>query len=647
MISREAATPEFPARLNRRLGIAQALILIAVLIAGGLALASAVHLSRINRLIDEQYTHSLAIEQVHVTFQELLGAAEQIEIDGRARRFERLGEIEEQLVRQIAAVIAGQTHTGAPTDRNREPGLIGDLQRKLAELRPLTASLASLPDGRLPRPQDLDRLEVLAEQGTRLARQLVNVHQERVRELLQLSHRRLHEVIALYLVLLAVGVALVITTGLLASRWIRAVLRLSEVSRLIAEDRLEARVPIPSRDEVGQLSHAFNVMADRLQARQAELLASETQLRRKISEIHALYRIGNEISGLTELDPTLQWVVDKARELLGADGAALCLVSPGGDQLIPRARSGPQEVLAGADQAIPLLLPDGSRTEPCAAVLELFPPGRILAYLTSPLRRGATAIGVLVVGTVTPREFSADDRELAAGLATQAAIAIDNARLYEEVQDVAKLEERRRLAREIHDGMAQTLALLHLKLQQFRSLLPLEDSHAMETAALQEVCALAESAYEEVRQSIVGLRTAVSRSLGFIPTLAKYVEEFSAQHAIPVEFSPPEDSPVPLSPAAETEVMRIIQEALTNVRKHAAAGRARVQLRVRERLLRVSIEDDGRGWDLVAVPPSTPSHVGLAIMRERAESLGGSLRIVTAPGRGTRITAEVPLEVTR
>jgi two-component system nitrate/nitrite sensor histidine kinase NarX len=89
--------------------------------------------------------------------------------------------------------------------------------------------------------------------------------------------------------------------------------------------------------------------------------------------------------------------------------------------------------------------------------------------------------------------------------------------------------------------------------------------------------------------------------------------------------------------------MRIIQEALTNIRKHAAASRARVQIRCQDGILRLCIEDDGRGWDLAATP-SQPSHIGLDSMRERAEMLGGKLHIDTAPGRGTRITAEVPLE---
>jgi nitrate/nitrite-specific signal transduction histidine kinase len=270
MGTRNDSSAESPARLSRRLSIAQALILITVLIAGGLALASAVHLSHINRLIDQEYGHALAAEHVHVAFHQLLGAAEQIEMSGGARRLGRLREIEDRLGRQIEAVIGRQKDIGAPTDRTREIALIEELQRLLGEGRTLTASLASLSRGRRSRAHALARLEALAEQGTRLATQLVDVHQEGIRELLQLSRRRL--IIELYVVVLVVGVALVVIAGLLGNRWITAPLRrLSGAVRLIAEGHLEARVAVPSRDEVGQLSHGFNVMAGRLQDRERSL----------------------------------------------------------------------------------------------------------------------------------------------------------------------------------------------------------------------------------------------------------------------------------------------------------------------------------------------------------------------------------------
>ncbi len=647
MNAREAAGPEFPARLSIRLRTVLAAILVLVLAVGGLAVFLSARISHTNTLIRQEYSHALAVSQLHLTYHDMVDAIEQAEASATADNLRRIRRLQDELTPRLQVVVEGQYREPVPTDLAREAELLGELQRLAADLQGFTARLTSTPESSLPSAETLARLQVLSDRGAQAATSLVDLHHDGVRQLLVTSQEQLRLILMLYVALLVIGVIAVVLGGLVADRWVAAPLRhLAQAAELVAAGRLEARVPVQGRDEIGQLAHAFNVMAERLQNHQLALGASETQLRHKMSQIQALYRIGDEISGLTELEPILQWVVNQMRELLQADVAVLCLVSPDGDRLIARVRSGPPEIFAGADQGISLVSPDGTRAEPCAAALELFPPGIIQGSLTTPLRRGSTVFGSLVVATATHREFSPDDREVAAGFATQAAIAIENARMHQEMQDLAALEERRRLAREIHDGLAQTLALLNLKLLQFRSLLPLTESRAKETAALQELSALAESAYEEARQSIGGLRAAVSRSLGFVPTLAKYFQEFSAQQAIPVHFDAPKDSPIPLSPTVETQVMRIIQEALVNIRKHAAASLVRVRLGCQDGVLRVSIEDDGRGWDFAAVP-SSPSHVGLDVMRERAESLGGKLHIDTAPGRGTRITAEVPLEGSR
>ncbi len=143
-----------------------------------------------------------------------------------------------------------------------------------------------------------------------------------------------------------------------------------------------------------------------------------------------------------------------------------------------------------------------------------------------------------------------------------------------------------------------------------------------------------------MRQSIFGLRTFVSRGLGLVPTLTEYLHEFSAHSGIAVELESADGRLGPIPPATEVQAVRIIQEALTNVRKHARADHARVRLQRVGAWVRVAIEDDGVGWDPQDLPD--PLHFGLATMRERAEGLGGRLEIDTAPGRGTRIVATLP-----
>ncbi|HWU38580.1 MAG TPA: sensor histidine kinase, partial [Candidatus Acidoferrum sp.] len=220
-------------------------------------------------------------------------------------------------------------------------------------------------------------------------------------------------------------------------------------------------------------------------------------------------------------------------------------------------------------------------------------------------------------------------------------IAIEKARLYEEVRSLATLEERERIAREMHDGLAQALGLLHIKLQAAQERAASPDPAQM-TIALQEMTAITDRAYEEVRQSIFGLRTMVARGLGLIPSLTEYLHEFSAQSGIPVELEVVEGLSGHLSHASELQLIRIVQEALANVLKHAKAGRAWVRLHRQGSEIRLSIEDDGRGFDTTIL--TSPSHrrFGLQTMRERAKAVGGSLDIESELGRGTRIVASLP-----
>jgi signal transduction histidine kinase len=250
-------------------------------------------------------------------------------------------------------------------------------------------------------------------------------------------------------------------------------------------------------------------------------------------------------------------------------------------------------------------------------------------------------MGALCVGRKEPQAFQPEERELLEGLAGQAAIAIENARLYEEVGSLATLQERERIAREMHDGLAQALGFLRFRLK------ALEDrieggGQPPGTAELAEMKSVAGKAFEEVRQSIFGLRTMVSRSLGLVPTLAEYLHEFSAQHGIQVDLQLQEDRIPRFSSAEETQLVRIIQEGLTNIWKHATATRAVIRFGVRNGNWEVTIHDNGRGFEPERIRRGGSSRFGLETMRERAEGLGGGLMIESRPGAGTTVTIRLP-----
>ena len=146
-----------------------------------------------------------------------------------------------------------------------------------------------------------------------------------------------------------------------------------------------------------------------------------------------------------------------------------------------------------------------------------------------------------------------------------------------------------------------------------------------------------------MRESILGLRTTVTPGVGLIPALTEYLHRFSQQSGIRARLVMGDDAIVKFAPGAEIQLLRIIQEALTNVRKHSQASRAWVRFEADEAGTVITVEDDGRGFDPSLIGQDGREHFGLQTMRERAESVGGVLQISTQPGQGTRLTVQLPL----
>ncbi len=358
-------------------------------------------------------------------------------------------------------------------------------------------------------------------------------------------------------------------------------------------------------------------------------------------QVQVLHRVGMEISSLLDLNRILQTVVGSARAMLRTDVAAICLLRDGGPHLDVPAVAGPWEAIMGPRPTVCCDDPAAGRCDICTRCHETH-LRRNVGHLSAPLRRGDQVLGALCVGSATPRAFGEAEQNLLGGLAAQAAIAIENARLVEAVRGVATVEERERLAREMHDGLAQALGFLNLKLAMAERMLdggPAEPTRR----ALAEMRKVAGDAYDEVRQAIFGLRTMVSRGLGLVPTLSEYLHEFSQQTGLQVKLEVPEEEGLTrFAPEVEVQLVRIVQEALPNVRKHSGARAAWVRFwREGENVL-VAIEDDGAGFDPAAPPADGQKHFGLATMRERAESVGGALAVRSAAGSGTQVVVRLP-----
>ncbi len=203
--------------------------------------------------------------------------------------------------------------------------------------------------------------------------------------------------------------------------------------------------------------------------------------------------------------------------------------------------------------------------------------------------------------------------------------------------------ERERIAREMHDGLAQVLGYVNTKSQAVEELLAggrTEEARGQ----LAELSAAARSIYVDVREAILGLSSPIVPERGLVGALEGYLPRFAEQAKLVVNLEPPADpAMIDLEPPAQAQVFRIVQEALTNVRKHAAARRVWVRLGVREGSMVAAVEDDGRGFDPTREETTGWPHFGLTAMRERAAGIGGRIDLRARDGTGTRLVLTVPL----
>jgi signal transduction histidine kinase len=283
--------------------------------------------------------------------------------------------------------------------------------------------------------------------------------------------------------------------------------------------------------------------------------------------------------------------------------------------------------------------------------LEMLAP---YSMMMAPLRAGGRVIGTLsLIRRADSAPYTRDDLALLMELADRAALAIENARLYgtlaereRQLQDLvgrlilAQEEERRRIAYNVHDGVAQVVAGTHLQLRAFARRFRPRRAEARQE--LDRAIELAQRAVREARTVVGALRPTALDDLGLEAALRAEVEELQ-QEGWQVEYEAAL-GPDRLEPAVETALFRVCQEALTNARKHARAPRARVALRRRGRRIRLEVRDWGQGFDPAAVACGGPGErVGLSGMKERVALLGGRCEVRSRPGAGTRIVAEVPL----
>jgi signal transduction histidine kinase len=244
-------------------------------------------------------------------------------------------------------------------------------------------------------------------------------------------------------------------------------------------------------------------------------------------------------------------------------------------------------------------------------------------------------ISMLTLASSRPGYYTPRHAALAMAFGQQAGIAIENARLYEQAQRAAALEERQRLARELHDSVSQALYGIGLAAQTARTLVERDPAAAIRP--LDYVVSLAQAGMAEMRALIFELRPESLENEGLVAALQKQATALSARHSVAVEVELDAEPDLPL--AGKETLYRIAQEALHNAFKHARPERVELTLGRRDGEIVLEVRDDGQGFDTGS---SFPGHLGLRSMRERTAQLAGRLEVESAPGQGTVIRAAIP-----
>ncbi len=415
------------------------------------------------------------------------------------------------------------------------------------------------------------------------------------------------------------------------------------------------------------LRNALRRADRRYQAALRELDEQKQVLEVQTRRLSAVHKVADALSEAVELPELLGQGLERAVRALDLDGGQVHLMVDGDEEVMricalfgsdSQNWSRDYTVTVGecicgqvAAEGTPVVVHDVANDprvagRACAA-------GGVPSVASVPLRAKGRTLGVLTVRSCDPHHFVLQDVELLTSIANLMASALENARiralmreqideLTAEVKQAAILQERHRIGREMHDGLAQTLGLLNLQIEMVKIAAATGDWVVAEDE-LSKLDKYVKNAYSDVRQALSDLRQTMLPGETFITSLRDYVTEFGRRSKLEaVLLTDNGDESACLPALVEVHLQRVVQEALTNVRRHAAASRVEVRVESTDVGWAVRVIDDGVGFDPDTSPASGDGGYGLQTMRERIESVGGSLSVDSRPGVGTQVAITVP-----
>ncbi|MBN1314758.1 MAG: response regulator [Anaerolineales bacterium] len=435
---------------------------------------------------------------------------------------------------------------------------------------------------------------------------------------------------------------------------VRTITRLDRYRRLLEEKNQRQQVEEALRESEAHLKESNLALADR------------------VTELEALQKTSVAMASTLETESLLQLIVEQASELVNASSCSILLLDEETEDLVFHAAVDPiigMRVPRGKGivgralrKEVPQKVHDVSQDPDYYPFISEKIKVPTLSELAIPLMVGNSPIGVLAAVNKRESFFTEHDSNLLVTLASHAAIAFENARLYEKAQEeiavrrqaeeklrhyaqqvvTAQEEERGRLSRELHDEAGQALTALKIGLELLQEDIPPEFESVHQ--GLSQAAALTGDTLEQLRLMAQGLHPPSLDTVGVSPTLEGFCHDFARRTQLEVEYQGVE---LPTLPEAfNISLYRLLQEALTNVARHARASCVFVSLSTNDDTIRLMVKDDGRGFDVEQMlgTATKPLGIGLLGMQERVELLGGELKIDSQPDQGTCLVATIPWE---
>jgi nitrate/nitrite-specific signal transduction histidine kinase len=417
------------------------------------------------------------------------------------------------------------------------------------------------------------------------------------------------------------------------------ILLLIDAAKEVARGNFDQTITAQTGDEIEELATQFNLMAGHLRSSYAQL---EQRVSDRTRELDVLYRADEELLSHLQLDELLNALVGIAVDILKTDKSSLLVLDKERNRLVVGAARGfspetLEKMSFGLGEGIignvllsgePAVVEDTNTNQQVAA--HITEPEGIRSFMHVPIKIEGQIFGIFNFNYLTPHIFSEDERRLFIALAQRAAMAIENAQLYQQAQLAATIEERQRLARELHDAVTQTLFSASL----IADVLPRlwERSPDEGHRRLEELRQLTRGALAEMRTLLMELRPAALVEVELSDLLRQLSEAFIGRARLPVQMDIDEGIEIP--PDVKVGLYRIAQEALNNIFKHAGASQVTISLKSTQDGIELRIADNGRGFD-----PSNISsdHLGLNIMNERSKDIGVQLIIDSHIGVGTKV----------